>query len=51
MDPPDLYDGFENSTEFVAVDARQAFGFRSEHIPTAINLPHREMTKESKKWT
>ena len=34
MDPSDLYDGFENSTEYIALDARQAFGFDKEHIPT-----------------
>jgi len=49
MDPSDLYNAFENSKEFIAVDTRQAFGFEKEHIPTAINLPHREMTPESTK--
>ncbi|OEK08240.1 rhodanese [Flavivirga aquatica] len=49
MDPSDLYDAFENSTEFIAIDTRQVFGFKKEHIPTAINLPHREMTKENTK--
>jgi len=49
MDPSDLFDAFENSTTFVAVDTRQAFGYEKEHIPTAINLPHREMTLESTK--
>lgn len=47
MDPSDLYESFENSTEFIAVDTRQPFGFEKEHIPTAINLPHREITAES----
>ena len=47
MDPSDLYDAFENSTEYVAVDTRQPLGYEKEHIPTAINLPHREMTAES----
>jgi rhodanese-related sulfurtransferase len=47
MDPSDLYDAFEKSTEYVAVDTRQPFGFEKEHIPTAINLPHREITEES----
>src|SRR5690606_8751631 len=49
MDPSDLYDAFEKSTEYIAVDTRQAFGYEKEHIPTAINLPHREMTKETTK--
>ncbi|MDB2414118.1 rhodanese-like domain-containing protein [Flavobacteriaceae bacterium] len=49
MDPSDLYDGFENSTEYIALDVRQAFGFDKEHIPTAINIPHREMNEETTK--
>ena len=49
MDPSDLYDSFENSTEYIALDARQAFGFNKEHIPTAINIPHREMNEETTK--
>lgn len=49
MDPSDLYDGFEKSTDYIAVDARRKFGFEREHIPTAINLPHRKMTEENTK--
>lgn len=49
MDPSDLYSAFEENTECIAVDTRQDFGFEKEHIPTAINLPHREMTAESTK--
>ena len=49
MDPSDLFAAFENGEDVVALDARQAFGFEREHIPTAINLPHREMTAESTK--
>lgn len=47
MDPSDLYAMFETNNEYVAVDTRQAFGYEKEHIPTAINLPHRGMTEES----
>lgn len=47
MDPSDLYTAFEERTDYVALDTRQAFGYEKEHIPTAINLPHREMTEES----
>jgi len=49
MDPSDLYDAFENGTEHIALDTRQDFGYKKEHIPTAINLPHREMTEETTK--
>ena len=47
MDPSDLYDGFQNSTDYIAVDTRRPNGYSKEHIPSAINLPHREMTEES----
>lgn len=46
MDPSDLFAALENGEEVVALDARQAFGYEAEHIPTAINIPHREMTAE-----
>ncbi len=49
MDPSDLYEAFENNTDYIALDARQKFGFDKEHIPTAINLPHREITVENTK--
>ena len=47
MDPSDLFSAFEANETVQAIDARQAFGFEKEHIPTAINLPHREMTADS----
>ncbi len=49
MDPSDLYDAFENGKEYIAIDTRQSFGYKKEHIPTAINLPHREMNEETTK--
>jgi len=47
MDPSDLFAAIENGEDVVAVDTRQAHGYLKEHIPGSINLPHREMTKES----
>jgi rhodanese-related sulfurtransferase len=49
MDPSDLFDALNNGEKVVALDARKAFGFEAEHIPTAINIPHREMTEETTK--
>lgn len=49
MDASDLWDALENNENIVALDARQAFGYEKEHIPTAINFPHREMNEESTK--
>ena len=47
MDPSDLFSAFEANEKVVAIDARLAFGYEKEHIPTAINLPHREMNEET----
>jgi rhodanese-related sulfurtransferase len=47
MDPSDLFDALEKEENIVVVDARQSFGYEKEHIPTAINLPHQEMTVEN----
>ena len=47
MDPSDLFDALNNGEKVIAIDARKAFGFEAEHIPNAINIPHREMTSET----
>lgn len=47
MDPSDLFDALSAGKKVIALDARKAFGFEAEHIPTAINIPHREMSEES----
>ena len=49
MDPSDLWDALENNKHIIALDTRQSFGFNKEHIPTAINIPHKLMTEESTK--
>ena len=49
MDPSDLFDALNNGEKVVVIDARKSFGYQAEHIPTAINIPHREMTIESTK--
>ncbi|PKB16578.1 rhodanese-like domain-containing protein [Flavobacterium sp. 5] len=47
MDPSDLFDALNNGEKVIALDARKAFGFEAEHIPHAINIPHREMSLET----
>jgi len=47
MDPSDLFDALNNGEKVIALDARKAFGFEEEHIPNAINIPHREMSPET----
>ncbi|MDR7211253.1 rhodanese-like domain-containing protein [Flavobacterium piscis] len=49
MDPSDLFDALNKGEKVIALDTRKTFGFEAEHIPTAINIPHREMTVESTK--
>ena len=49
MDPSDLFDVLNNGEKVIVIDARKAFGFEAEHIPTAINIPHREMNTETTK--
>lgn len=49
MDPSDLFDALNNGEKIIALDARKAFGFEAERIPTAINIPHREMNQEKTK--
>lgn len=50
MDPSDLFEALKNGEKVIALDARKDFGFEAEHIPGAINIPHREMNLESTKY-
>ncbi len=45
IDPSDLFAALEKGEPLVPLDARQAFGFERQHIPGAINIPHREMNE------
>ena len=47
MDPSDLFDALTKGEKVVPVDARRSFGYEAEHIPGAINIPHRSMSKET----
>ena len=47
MDSWDLNDSLLNGVNIVVVDARSKEAYEIEHIPGAINFPHREMTQES----
>lgn len=49
MDPSDLFDAQNKGEKVVPLDARKTFGFEAEHIPNAINIPHREMNIETTK--
>lgn len=43
MDSSDLFEALNNGEKIIPLDARKSFGFETEHIPKAINIPHREM--------
>lgn len=47
MDPSDLYTSLEEGQEIIVIDARKPSGFEAEHIPGAINIPHRDMNEET----
>ncbi len=47
MDSADAYEALQNGSEIVIVDGRASFAYEKEHIPLAINLPHRNISKES----
>ena len=46
MDPSDLYHALQAGEDIIVIDARQAAHYEREHIPGAINLPHREMNEK-----
>ncbi|MCO5946658.1 rhodanese-like domain-containing protein [Mucilaginibacter flavidus] len=47
MDPSDLFSALEAKENVVVIDARKDFAFQKEHIPEAINLPHRDMNEDT----
>ncbi len=47
IDPSDLKAALDKGEKVVVVDARSTEAFAREHIPGAVNLPHRAMTRES----
>jgi rhodanese-related sulfurtransferase len=49
LDPSDLYEAMNNGEKIIPVDARRPEGFKKEHIPGSINIPHREMDIETTK--
>ena len=49
MDSADLYAAVAKGEPIVVVDGRAAGAYAREHVPGAINLPHREISFESTK--
>lgn len=47
IDSWDLFEALQRGDRIVVVDARSAEVYAKEHIPGAINLPHRAMSAET----
>ncbi len=43
----DVSEALNNGENIIVVDARKPDVYEEEHIPTAINIPHRTMTEDS----
>lgn len=43
----DLFEALQKSENLIVVDARSPEAYEKEHIPAAINIPHRSMSKET----
>ena len=49
MDPSDLFEAMNSGEKIIPLDARRSEAFAREHIPGAVNFPHRTMNAESVK--
>ena len=47
IDSWDLYEAVSKGEAVVIVDARSSDAYEQRHIPGALNIPHRTMTRES----
>ena len=47
VDPWDLMEALKKGEKVIALDTRSKESFEKEHIPGAINIPHRTMTLEN----
>jgi rhodanese-related sulfurtransferase len=47
MDSWDLADGLSRKEKIIPIDTRSAEAFENEHIPGAINIPHRTMSENT----
>lgn len=45
MDPSDLFQALQDGKNIMVIDTRKSFAYEKERIPTAMNLPHREMNE------
>lgn len=43
----DLFEALQRSENLIVVDARAPEVYEKEHIPSAVNIPHRTMSKDT----
>jgi len=49
IDSWDLYNSLKENQKIIVIDARSKEAYDLEHIPTAINIPHRTMDENTTK--
>jgi rhodanese-related sulfurtransferase len=47
IDPSDLFSALENGEKIIPIDTRKPSAYLNEHIPGAVNMPHREMNEKT----
>ena len=47
LDSWDVFEALKNGDDLVVVDARSSEIFDNEHIPQAVNIPHRTMSQQT----
>lgn len=47
IDSWDLFEALQSEEKVMVIDARSSEAYAREHIPHAVNIPHRMMTEES----
>jgi rhodanese-related sulfurtransferase len=47
MDSWDLFEALSQGQKIIVVDGRNAIAYQHEHIPHAINIPHRSITQQT----
>lgn len=45
-DPSDVYNRIKNGDNIVVIDGRSKDAYEKEHIPNAINIPHRDISQK-----
>lgn len=47
MDSWDLFEALSQGQKIIVVDGRNVIAYQHEHIPHAINIPHRSITQQT----